>query len=203
MAGRADGGLPRVGVFGGTFDPFHNGHLAAAIAVLRGLRLDRLLVMVANEPWQKEGIRSVTGAEDRYALVVAGTAGVPGLVPSRIEIDRGGPSYTVDTLDELAARGPRSSYFLVVGADVVPELHTWKDQERLRGMVTLAIVARPGAAPVRAPSGWRAVEVPVEPLAVSGTDLRTFLAAGRSVDDLVPPAVMHGIRCRGLYATER
>jgi len=193
----------RVGVFGGTFDPFHNGHLASALAVVDALRLDRLLVMVANEPWQKEWVRSLTPAEDRYAMVEAGTSGHPRLVPCRLEIERGGPSYTVDTLAELRRLGPPSDLYLVVGADVVGDLATWRDEPRLRGMAVLAVVARPGAERVGIPPGWQAVEVPAVPLDISGTDLRRRLEAGEPVDGLVPPAVVRCIRHRGLYATGR
>ena len=86
-----------IGIFGGTFDPIHVGHLVAAVNVRFALALDRLLLVVANQPWQKEGLRSITPAEDRYALVEAAVGDVPGLEASRIEIDRGGPSYTADT----------------------------------------------------------------------------------------------------------
>ena len=109
-------------MFGGTFDPIHAGHVETAEAVHRALDLDRTLLVVANEPWQKEGTRSVTPAEDRLAMVVAAVADRPGLEPSRLEIDRGGPSYTVDTVDELHGLYPGSELFLVVGADVVPDL---------------------------------------------------------------------------------
>jgi nicotinate-nucleotide adenylyltransferase len=193
----------RIGLFGGTFDPVHAGHVEVADAALAALHLDRMLLVVANEPWQKEGTRSVTPAEDRYAMVVAAAEGHPGLEPSRLEIDRGGPSYTVDTVDELLGACPGSQVYLVVGADVVADLPTWKDEDRLRREVTLAVVNRPGAPSVPAPSGWRSVTVPVEPLDVSSTDLRARLVAHQPVDDLVPEAVMRCIRRRGLYATGR
>jgi nicotinate-nucleotide adenylyltransferase len=193
----------RIGLFGGTFDPIHAGHVEVADAVREALHLDRMLLVVANEPWQKEGTRSVTPAEDRYAMVVAAAEGHPGLEPSRLEIDRGGPSYTVDTVDELLGPAPGSQVFVVVGADVVADLPTWKDEDRLRREVTLVVVNRPGAPSVPAPPGWRSVPVPVEPLDVSSTDLRARLEAHLPVGDLVPDAVMRCIRQRGLYATGR
>jgi len=122
----------RIGIFGGTFDPVHRGHLAVAAAVHRVLGLDRTLLMVANLPWQKAGLRSVTPAEDRYAMVAAAVEGRPGLEAGRQEIDRGGPSYTVDTADELLRLDPAAELFVVVGADVVPDLGTWHDHGRLR-----------------------------------------------------------------------
>lgn len=194
---------PRIGLFGGTFDPVHTAHLEAADTVRRALRLDRMLLVVANQPWQKEGARTLTGAEDRFAMVEAAVDGWPGLEPSRLEIDRGGPSYTIDTVRRLAADHPGAALFLVVGADVVAGLTTWRDEPDLRREVTLAVVGRPGVAPVAVPSGWRSVAVPVAPFDVSSTELRDRMEAGRSVDGLVPEAVVRCIRQRGLYATGR
>ncbi len=193
----------RIGVFGGTFDPVHTGHVETAEAVHRALDLDRTLLVVANEPWQKEGVRSLTPAEDRFAMVEAAVAGRPGLEPSRLEIDRGGPSYTVDTVDELHRLVPGSSLFLVVGADVVPTLPTWHDEASLRGSVVLVIVDRPGAVLEEPPGRWDAVRVPVPPFDVSSTDLRSRLDAGLSVEGLVPEAVIRCIGDRNLYATSR
>ncbi len=192
----------RIGIFGGTFDPVHTAHLEVAEAVSRALGLDRMLVVVANEPWQKLG-RPVTAAEDRYAMMVAAVEGRPGLEPCRMEIDRGGPSYTIDTVEELRRADPLAALTLVVGSDVVPELTSWKDEPALRRLVTLAVVGRPGAPRVRTPPGWHAVEVPVAPFDVSSTGLRERLEAGRSVEGLVPDAVIRCIAQRGLYATRR
>jgi len=193
----------RIGVFGGTFDPIHVGHVEAAEAVHRALDLDRTLLVVANEPWQKEGTRSVTPAEDRLAMVVAAVADRPGLEPSRLEIDRGGPSYTVDTAEELHRLYPGSELFLVVGADVVPDLPTWRHQGALQESVVLVVVDRPGATREQPPPGWRAVSVPVPPFDVSSTELRARLEAGRPMDGLVPEGVIRCIRDRNLYATSR
>ncbi len=193
----------RIGVFGGTFDPIHAGHVAAAAEVHRALDLDRTLLVVANEPWQKEGTRSVTPAEDRLAMVVAAVAERPGLEPSRLEIDRGGPSYTVDTVEDLHSLYPGSELFLVVGADVVPDLRTWHHQADLQQSVVLAVVDRPGAPREQPPPGWRSVSVAVPPFDVSSTELRARLEAGRPVDGLVPEGVIRCIRDRNLYATSR
>ncbi|MDA8276422.1 MAG: nicotinate-nucleotide adenylyltransferase [Actinomycetota bacterium] len=196
-------GGTRLGLFGGTFDPVHRGHLEVAQAVRRALALERVLLVVANEPWQKVARGPVTPAEDRFAMVEVATAGWPGLVPCRREIDRGGPSYTVDTVEEVLAEEHGCEVTLVVGADVVPELSTWHDEPRLRELVTLAVVDRPGSPLAPAPSGWRAVVVPVAPPDVSSTEVRARLEAGEPVGDLVPEPVMRCIRARGLYATER
>ena len=195
-------GSPRVGVFGGTFDPIHRGHVAVAAAVRDALGLDRMLVVVANEPWQKQD-RPVTPAEDRYAMVEAALADRPGLVASRIELDRGGPSYTVDTVRRLLDDDADVEVVLVVGADVVGALDTWHDHEALSGLVTLAVVDRPGATGAEPPPGWRYVRVPLTPLDVSSTDLRSRLEAGDPVADAVPDAVIRCMAERGLYATGR
>lgn len=189
-------------MFGGTFDPIHRGHVQVATAVGDALGLDRVLVVVANEPWQKQG-RPVSPAEDRYAMVAAALDDRPGLEPSRIEIDRGGPSYTVDTVHQLLAHDPGAEVVVVVGADVVSTLDTWHEHEALRTLVTLAVVDRPGAPVVDPPPGWRAVHVAVDPVDVSSTELRARLGAGESVEDLVPEAVIRCVSERGLYAVGR
>jgi nicotinate-nucleotide adenylyltransferase len=193
----------RIGIFGGTFDPIHTAHVEVAEAVTAALSLDRMLVVVANQPWQKEGSRPVTPAEDRFAMAEAALVGRPGLEASRIEIDRGGPSYTVDTVRQLQADHPGARLFIVVGSDVVAGLTTWKDEASLRDQATLAVVSRPGAPPADPPAGWVWVDVPVEPVDLSSTELRDRLESGLPVDGLVPEAVMRCIHQRGLYATRR
>ena len=192
----------RLGIFGGTFDPVHLGHLRAASAVREALGLDRVVLMVAGRPWQKAG-QAVTPAEDRYALVEAATAGWDGLVPCRLEIDREGDTYTVDTVRALSDRCPGASLVLVVGSDVVGGLPTWHDGERLAGLVTLAVVARPGAEPASVPPGWRSTTLAVDTPDVSSTELRARLRAGEPVAGVVPLPVMRRITERGLYATGR
>lgn len=189
----------RLGVFGGTFDPVHVGHLAAAVNVRYSLGLDRLLMVVANVPWQKTGRRPVSDALDRLAMVQAAVADIPGLEASRIEIDRGGPSYTADTLVQLERENPGATLFLVVGTDVVRELETWERVDQVRRSCVLAVVKRPGSRP-RVPPGWEAEQVEVPALDISSTDLRARVADGRPLDFLVPPPVVQLIRSRGLYA---
>lgn len=193
---------PRIGLFGGTFDPIHCGHVEVAEAVRSALRLDRMLVVVAHDPWQKRD-RSVSPAEDRFALVAAALADRPGLSASRLELDRGGPTYTVDTVRAVLAEEPDAEVVVVVGADVVATLDTWHDHEVLRELVTLAVVDRPGVPRVDPPPGWRAVRVACDPVDVSSTALREALEAGRPVDGLVPDAVIRCIAERGLYAEGR
>ena len=194
----------RIGILGGTFDPPHAGHVAAARAVLEQLALDRLLLVVANDPWQKSGERELTPAEDRFALTEAMAAEVPGAEASRLEIDRGGPSYSVDTVEQVRASAPLGrplEIFLVVGADLLPELGSWHRPGDLQRLVTLAVVSRPtGAGRPAAPPGWRVVWVDGPQVPVSSSEVRALLAAGRPVDGLVPDRVIRCIRRRGLYA---
>jgi nicotinate-nucleotide adenylyltransferase len=135
--------VERLGVFGGTFDPVHIGHLVAAVNARHACALDRVLLVVANRPWQKQD-RDVTPAEQRFALVEAAVEGSPGLEASRLEIDRGGDTYTADTLEALAAEDPERELFLIVGGDVAAELGSWRRVEVVRRLATLVVVSRPG-----------------------------------------------------------
>ena len=194
--------MERLGVFGGTFDPVHAGHLVAAVNARHALALDRVLLVVANQPWQK-GDRPVTPAEERFGLVAAAVAGHGGLEASRIEIERGGVSYTADTLSALS--GPDVELFLIVGADVAAELATWERPEEVRRLATLVVVDRPGE-PDPLPAlgdGWRVERVAIPGLAISASDLRRRAADGLPLDWLVPDPVIARIRERGLYAGGR
>ena len=210
----------RIGLFGGTFDPPHLGHVAALRAVSTALSLDRLLLVVANDPWQKSSSRVVTPAEERYALAQALAEGIPGVEASRMEIDRGGPSYTVTTVEALRAEAvasgrPVPQIYLVIGADLLAELGTWERADDLRTMVTLAVVSRPPtpsptSTPTTttghlrtAPRGWRVEWVDGPLVDVSSSAVRDVLERGGPVDELVPAAVMRCIRRRNLYAVHR
>ncbi len=193
----------RIGILGGTFDPVHVGHLVAAAWARDALALDRVLLVVANEPWQKTGRRSVTPAEDRLAVVAAAVDGVPGLETCRIEIDRGGPSYTIDTVRELVDLFPGADLSLIVGADVARELDSWHDVGELAALVGLVIVDRGGVERCADPPGWEVERLRIPALDVSSSDLRDRLAAGRSVDFLIPSAAILCIGRLGLYAGHR
>jgi nicotinate-nucleotide adenylyltransferase len=195
----------RLGIFGGTFDPVHVGHLVVAVNARHTLALDRVLLVVANEPWQKVGNRPVTPAEDRLAMVTAAVAGHPGLEASTLEIERGGLSYTADTVEQLADEHPGAELFLLVGADVVASLDSWERIEAIRGLATLVAINRPGTEMVELGangplSGWRALAIEVPDLEISGTDLRDRARTGRPLDYLVPEPAIRVIRSRRLYA---
>jgi nicotinate-nucleotide adenylyltransferase len=184
-------------VLGGTFDPVHTGHLVAAVNVRHALGLDRVLLVVANHPWQKTG-RRITPAADRLAVVEAAVAGTAGVEASAMEIDRGGDSYTADTLEELAE--PGRELFLVVGADVAAELHTWRRPDVVARLATLVVVSRGGSPDTDPGPPWRATQVRIPALEISSSDLRARAGDGRPLDHLVPLAAVACIAERGLYA---
>lgn len=193
----------RLGILGGTFDPVHIGHLVAAEEALHELGLDRVLLVVANEPWQKTGERVVTPAAERLAIVEAAVEGLPGIEASDIEIVRGGPSYTIDTVEELRAKSPSAEMFLVVGADVAGQLGTWNNSSELSRQVTLVVVDRGGMERGPSPRGWEVVRLRIPALEISSSDLRERLANDRPVEFLIPAPAIRCIRKRGLYAVGR
>jgi nicotinate-nucleotide adenylyltransferase len=188
----------RIGLFGGTFDPPHVGHLVTAVNVRHALGLDLLLMMVANVPWQKEGSRRITPAEDRHAMVEAALRDVPGLVPGRQELDHGGPSYTADTLAALAEEWPAADLYTIVGDDAAAGLTTWERYDEVVGQSQLVVVDRPGQH-VDLPVGVEWIRVEVPHLEVSSTDLRARFSDGRPLDYLVTENVLQVIRERSLY----
>ena len=192
----------RIGIFGGTFDPIHVGHLVAAVNARHSLELDRVIMMGANVPWQKAGVRTVSTAADRLGLVEAAVGNVPGLEAGRLEIERGGESYTADTLVELHRIHPGAELFLVIGWDVAPALTTWERWEEVQRLCTLVVVNRPGSPPPRqlTEAGWKVVEVTVPNLEISSSDLRARAADGRPLDYLIPAEGVRFIRARGMYA---
>jgi nicotinate-nucleotide adenylyltransferase len=189
----------RIGVFGGTFDPPHIGHLVAAVNVRHSLALDAVLLVVANVPWQKVEQRPVSSAKDRLAMVEAAVGGVDGLEASAVEVERGGASYTVETLEELRDREPGVVLFCILGADAAAGLATWERAEGLAKLATLVLVDRPGMRCPPPPPGFDLERVEVPRLEVSSTDLRERFVDGRPVDFLVPAEVVSCIRERHIY----
>jgi nicotinate-nucleotide adenylyltransferase len=188
----------RIGLLGGTFDPIHVAHLAVAIAAKHQLGLDRVLLMVANVPWQKAQQRHVSDAAARMAMVEAACVGYPGLEPSDLEISRGGNSYTADTLEQLG--GPDREIFLIIGSDLVDDLTTWNRWQEIPPLCTLAVAHRPGEVErgELAP-GWRRVTIRVPALEISSTELREMASEGRPIDFLVPANVIDVIVSKNLY----
>jgi nicotinate-nucleotide adenylyltransferase len=192
----------RVGLFGGTFDPPHLGHLVTAVNVRHVLNLDLVVLMVANDPWQKHGTREVASAQDRLAMVQAAIVGVDGLLAGDDEITRGGPSYTADTLAELHERYRDAEIFTIVGDDAAAKFGSWHRAEEIAKQSTLVVVDRPGS-PLMPPSefDWHRVEVPR--LEVSSSDLRARFIDGRPLEYLVSDAVLRVIAERGLYGLKK
>jgi nicotinate-nucleotide adenylyltransferase len=189
-------------VLGGTFDPLHVAHLVAAGEARHALHLDRVLFVVANVPWQKLD-RWVSPAEDRFAMVAAALDGLAGFEASRLELDRGGESYTADTLADLTDERPDVELFLLVGADVAADLHTWKRVDEVRRLATLGVWRRQGVDIPDLGPDWRVVPVDVPCLELSSTELRSRAAAGHPLDWLVPAPAVRLIHERGLYARGR
>ena len=190
----------RIGLFGGTFDPPHVGHLVTAVNVRHALNLDIVILMVANDPWQKSGARDVTTAEDRFAMVEAAVSVVDGVVAGRDEIDRGGPSYTADTLMSLAEKHPGAELFTIVGDDAAAGLTSWTRVEQVAEYSQLVVVDRPGVA-VELPTQFNWLRVESPRLEVSSTDLRSRFSDGRPLDYLVTEPVLRVIEERGLYGS--
>lgn len=189
----------RIGLFGGTFDPPHVGHLVTAVNVRHQLDLDVLILMVANVPWQKVASRAITPALDRLAMVEAAVADVAGLEAGRLEIDLGGASYTADTLAALAEANPGAELFTVVGDDAAAGIGTWERAEEVVRRSRLVVVDRPGEPVELDPAiDWIRIEVPR--LEVSSTDLRARFVDGRPLDYLVTDPVLDVIAARRLYA---
>jgi nicotinate-nucleotide adenylyltransferase len=190
----------RLGVMGGTFDPIHLGHLVAASEVAAIYRLDEVVFVPAGTPWQKAD-RDVSPAEDRYLMTVVATAANPRFSVSRIEIDRPGPSYTVDTLRELRETRPADTeLFFITGADALGAILTWEAAGDLGSLAHFVGVTRPGhdlADPGFPPGSVSLVEVPA--MAISSTDCRERVARSAPIDYLVPAGVEAYIAKRGLY----
>jgi nicotinate-nucleotide adenylyltransferase len=191
-----------LGIFGGTFDPPHIGHIAAAVEVRSALHLDRVLLMVANDPWQKTGTRLLSAASARLAMVSAAVEGLDGLEASGLEIDRGGVTYTIDTLQVLRSAAPDQQLFLIVGSDAARALHTWHRYEELQDLATLVIVDRDGHSDAEPPPGWSAVRVSIPRLDISSSELRDRVRSGQPLEPFVEASVVEEIRSRGLYGSD-
>lgn len=196
----------RLAVFGGTFDPIHNGHLSMGAGLIDAFSLDRVLFVPAGTPWQKEGY---SAAEDRWMMTALAAATDPRFEASRMEIDRKGPTYTVDTMAILRDfYGPDVELFFVAGVDAVLTLGTWHRAEGLAALADVIAVPRPGfdAASLRPGPEWPRVHVAELPeVDVSSTEVRRRVREGRPIDDLVPPVIAAYIAEQGLYerASER
>jgi nicotinate-nucleotide adenylyltransferase len=187
---------------GGTFDPIHHGHLVAASEVQSWFDLDEVLFVPTGEPWQKSS-REVTPAEHRYLMTVIATASNPRFRVSRVDIDRGGPTYTIDTLRDLSATMPDADLFFITGADALAEIFTWRDAAELFALAQFVGCTRPGYEMDMTtlegipPERVTILEIPA--LTISSTDCRERTAKGEPVWYLVPDGVVQYIAKHKLY----
>jgi len=191
----------RLGILGGTFDPPHAGHIAAAVAAQTQVGLDDVVLMVANEPWQKVGDRQVTSAQVRWEMTEALVAEISGLRADDREIRRGGPTFTVDTLEEILAEQPNTEIFLIVGADTAERLETWHRASDVVRLSTIVIVNRDNS--TNAAPGFlrdaRVLNVTMNPVDVSSSGIRDDVARGESIDSSTSLSVASLIRDHSLY----
>jgi nicotinate-nucleotide adenylyltransferase len=194
----------RVGVMGGTFDPIHHGHLVAASEVQAWFDLDEVVFVPTGQPWQKSE-REVSPAEDRYLMTVIATASNPRFWVSQVDVDRGGPTYTIDTLTDIRKLRPGAELFFITGADALAQIVTWHDAERIFELARFVGCTRPGTTIDDStliglpPDRVTIIEVPA--LAISSTECRARASVNEPVWYLVPDGVVQYIAKRGLYQT--
>lgn len=187
----------RIGVFGGSFDPIHHGHLIAARAAREGRQLDQVRFVPAREQPFKAGTHGAAAA-DRLALIEVALAGAPGFVVDPCELQRPAPSYSVDTLRHLRAAFPDDQLFFLIGADAARALPTWREAAALPDLATIVVLTRPGATPPDHP--WLRDRLEVPAVDVTASDIRARCARDASIRDLVPDAVRALVAQRRLYA---
>lgn len=189
--------MTRIGVLGGSFDPIHNGHLLAAAEVAARLQLGKVIFVPAGQQWQKN---TKTSAQNRLEMVELAIAGNPIFDVSTVDIDRSGPTYTVDTLQDLTRLNPGAKLVFIGGADAIAGLDSWKSASQLLELADFVAVTRPGyefRLPAVADGNIETMEIPA--LDISSTEVRNRIAAGKSLAGLVPDAVNDYIVSHKLY----
>jgi nicotinate-nucleotide adenylyltransferase len=195
-------GPRRIGIMGGTFDPIHHGHLVAANEVAERFALDEVVFVPTGQPWQKGS--AVSSPEDRYLMTVIATASNPRFTVSRVDVDRTGPTYTVDTLRDLRREyGEHAELFFITGADALERILSWKDADEVFSLAHFVAVTRPGFTLSDAHLPADSVSlVQVPAMAISSSDCRARVAVGKPIWYLVPDGVVQYIAKRHLYLFE-
>ncbi|WP_295781490.1 nicotinate-nucleotide adenylyltransferase [uncultured Microbacterium sp.] len=191
---------PRIGVMGGTFDPIHHGHLVAASEVAQSFDLDEVVFVPTGRPWQKE---DVTESEHRYLMTVIATASNPQFTVSRVDIDRAGPTYTIDTLRDLQEQRPGAELFFITGADAVAQILGWRDHDELWDLAHFVAVSRPGhVLTTEGLPSKNVSQLEIPALSISSTDCRARVRRGHPVWYLVPDGVVQYIAKHHLYRSQ-
>lgn len=204
MGADLEGGVARVGIMGGSFDPIHLGHLAAAEEARVALGLAQVLFVPCGDPYHRQAA-PLASREDRYQMTVLATADNPHFIASRIEIERPGPSYTIDTVRALKQASPQTDYYVILGADAVALLLTWREHEALLQECCFVVVSREGNGQTQARSQVppafleRSHWLDMPSLDISSTTIRRRVSEGKPIRYLVPRAVEQYIEQRGLY----
>ena len=198
----------RIGVFGGTFDPPHIGHTSAALAAMRKLELDFVLMVVANDPWQKTD-KNETSSEfsnfvtspshDRYEMLKRALTGQDSLIADDMEIARGGKTYTIDTVSELDDRFPDSDFFLLIGADVAKDFDSWHEPKEICEKINVVVLTRPGTDQGEIDSNWNFPVIDIPAVDVSAEEIRLRILKGEPVEGMISSSVEEYILSVGLY----
>ena len=198
----------RIGVFGGTFDPPHIGHTSAALVAMRELELDFVLMVAANDPWQKtdqnEALSEISTfdvslSDDRFEMLKRAVNGHEGLIADDMEIVRGGRTYTIDTVSELNDRFPESEFFLLIGADVAKDFDSWREPREICKQVNVVVLTRPGTDRSEIDEDWNFPVLDIPAIDVSAEEIRLRASKGESVDGMVSFLVEDYISSVGLY----
>jgi nicotinate-nucleotide adenylyltransferase len=192
-----EGRSARIGVMGGTFDPVHHGHLVAASEAAESFDLDEVVFVPTGRPWQKD---DVSPSEDRYLMTVIATASNPRFTVSRVDIDREGLTYTIDTLSDLHAQRPDAELFFITGADAIAQILSWRDHDELWNLAHFVAVSRPGhVLNIDGLPKEKVSRLEIPALAISSTDCRDRVRRGHPVWYLVPDGVVQYIAKHHLY----
>lgn len=191
---------PRIGVMGGTFDPIHHGHLVAASEVAQSFDLDEVVFVPTGRPWQKD---DVTESEHRYLMTVVATASNPQFTVSRVDVDRAGPTYTIDTLRDLKQQRPGAELFFITGADAVAQILSWRNHQQLWDLAHFVAVSRPGhVLNTEGLPSENVSQLEIPALSISSTDCRARVRRGHPVWYLVPDGVVQYIAKHHLYRSK-